>query len=112
MSDAAKSLDILATSLSFLHYFDGLTKLFSNLYLAKFLHTLAKVLSTFFSCFFSLIFMDTANVKLRNQYSNHVSSCISYYIELDFTTFDLLVTLDNIELIFREFKSARAGTSG
>lgn len=33
---------------------------------------------------------------------------MSYYIELDYT-FDLLVMPDNTELIFREFKSARAG---
>jgi len=38
MSDVAKNFDILATNLSVLHnYFDGLTKLFSDLYLAKFL---------------------------------------------------------------------------
>jgi len=35
-SSAAKNLDILAISLCVLHnYFDNLTKLFSNLYLAK-----------------------------------------------------------------------------
>jgi len=39
---------ILATNLSVLHnYFDGLTKLFSDLYLAKFLYILAKL---FFFC--------------------------------------------------------------
>jgi len=38
MSNAAKSFNILTTSLSVLrNYFDGLTKLFSNLYLVKFL---------------------------------------------------------------------------
>ena len=38
MSNAVKKFDILATSLSVLHnYFDGLTKLFSDLYQAKFL---------------------------------------------------------------------------
>jgi len=37
MDNAAKSFDILATSLSVLHnYFDSSTKLFSDLYLAKF----------------------------------------------------------------------------
>jgi len=39
----AKSFDILTTSLSVLHnYFDGPIKLFSNLYLAKFLDFSAK----------------------------------------------------------------------
>jgi len=39
MNNAAKNFDILATSLSILHnYFDGLTKLFPDLYLG----TLAK----------------------------------------------------------------------
>jgi len=43
MSDAAKSFDILA-SLNVVHnHFDGSTKLFSNLYLAKFLNTSAKL---------------------------------------------------------------------
>jgi len=47
MSDVAKNFDILATNLSILHnYCDGLIKLFSNLYLAKFLDILAK----FFPC--------------------------------------------------------------
>jgi len=36
--NAAKNFDILAISLNILYnYFDGLTKLFSDLYLAKFL---------------------------------------------------------------------------
>jgi len=43
MSNAAKNLDILATSLSVLHNYFGLTKIFSDLYLAKFLNTLTKV---------------------------------------------------------------------
>jgi len=43
MSNAAKSFDILATSLSVLHNCsDDLTKLFSNLYLVNFLDILAK----------------------------------------------------------------------
>jgi len=43
MSIAAKNFDILTTSLSVLHnYFDSSTKLFSNLYLAKFLDISAK----------------------------------------------------------------------
>jgi len=43
LRNAAKSFDILATSLSVLHnYFDDLTKLFLDLYLASFLDTLAK----------------------------------------------------------------------
>jgi len=38
MINAAKNFDNLATSLSILHnYFDSSTKLFSDLYLAKFL---------------------------------------------------------------------------
>jgi len=38
MSNVAKNVDILATSLSVLHnYFDGSTKLFLDLYLTKFL---------------------------------------------------------------------------
>jgi len=42
-SNAAKNFDTLATSLSVLqNYFDGLTKLFSNLYPAKFLDILSK----------------------------------------------------------------------
>lgn len=40
-NNAPKSFDILATSLNVLHnYFNSLTKLFLNLYLAKFLNTL------------------------------------------------------------------------
>jgi len=47
MMSNAKNFDILAT-LSVLHnYFDGLTKLFLNLYLAKFLDISAK---SFFTC--------------------------------------------------------------
>jgi len=47
VSNIAKS-DILATNLSILHnYFDDPTKLFSDLYLAKFLDTSAK---PFFLC--------------------------------------------------------------
>jgi len=47
MSNAVKSFDVLATSLHVLHnYFDGLTKLFSDLYLAKFLDISTK---SFFS---------------------------------------------------------------
>jgi len=43
MSHVAKNFDILATSLDILHnYFDGLTKLFLDPYLLKFLNTLAK----------------------------------------------------------------------
>jgi len=43
MSNAAKNFDILTTSLSVLHnYFDSLTKLFLDLYLAKFSDTSAK----------------------------------------------------------------------
>jgi len=45
MNNAAKSFDILATSSSILHNFDSLTKLFSDLYLAKFSDTSAKLLS-------------------------------------------------------------------
>jgi len=42
-SNVAKSFDNLAISLSVLHnYFDRLTKLFSDLYLAKFLDTSSK----------------------------------------------------------------------
>jgi len=44
MSDAAKNFDILATYLNVLHnYFDSLLKLFSDLYLTKFLNTSAKL---------------------------------------------------------------------
>jgi len=43
MSSAVKSFDILTTSLSVLHnYFNGITKLFSDLYLTKFLDILTK----------------------------------------------------------------------
>jgi len=46
MSNAAKNFDILATSLNALHnYFDDLTQLISDRYLAKFLDTLTR------SCF-------------------------------------------------------------
>jgi len=46
MSNAAKSFDVLVISLSVLrNYFDNPTKLFSDLYLAKFFNTSAK------SCF-------------------------------------------------------------
>jgi len=46
MSNAAKSLDILAVSLNILHIIiiDDLTKLFLDLYLAKFLDTTAESL--------------------------------------------------------------------
>jgi len=37
MSNAAKSFDILAINLSVYNYFNNLTKLFSDLYLTKFL---------------------------------------------------------------------------
>jgi len=43
MSHVAKNFDILATSLDILHnYFNGLTKLFLDPYVLKFLNTLAK----------------------------------------------------------------------
>jgi len=43
MSNAAKSFDTLATNLSDLrNYFDSSTKLFSDLYLAKFLDVSVK----------------------------------------------------------------------
>jgi len=49
MSNAAKSFDIPAISLSVLHnYFDGLTKLFSNLYLTTFLDVSVKLLFPYF----------------------------------------------------------------
>jgi len=45
MNNAVKSFDILATKLSVLHnYFDSSTKLFPDLYLAKFLNTSVKPL--------------------------------------------------------------------
>jgi len=47
MSNATKSFDILAISLSVHNYFDSPTKLFSDLHLHKFLETLAK---PFFPC--------------------------------------------------------------
>jgi len=48
MSNAAKNFDILTTSLSVLYnYFDNPIKLFSDLYLVKFLNTSAKL---FFPC--------------------------------------------------------------
>jgi len=57
MSNIVKNFDILATSLSILHnYFDGLIKLFLDLYLAKFLDALAKL---FFPC-------TTKKLKLKN----------------------------------------------
>jgi len=39
MSNAANNFDMPATSSSVLHHFDGLTKLFSDLYPTKFLHS-------------------------------------------------------------------------
>jgi len=42
MSNVAKNFDILATSLNVLYNFDSLIKLFSDLYLAKFLNISAK----------------------------------------------------------------------
>jgi len=43
MSNASKNFDQFSNQLSVLHnYFDGLTKLFSDLYLAKLLHISAK----------------------------------------------------------------------
>jgi len=49
MNNVAKSFDILITNLSVLYsYFDDPTKFFSNVYLAKFLDTLAKLT---FPCF-------------------------------------------------------------
>jgi len=51
MSNVKKNFDILAISLSVLYnYFDGSTKLFSVLYVAKFLNTSAK---SFFPCMIS-----------------------------------------------------------
>jgi len=48
MNNAAKSFDIVSTNLSVLHNYCGSsTKLLSDLYLAKFLHTSAK---SFFPC--------------------------------------------------------------
>jgi len=47
MSNATKNFDILAISLSVLHNYFGLIKLFLDLYLAKSLNTLAK---SFFPC--------------------------------------------------------------
>jgi len=49
MSNTVKNFNILAISLSVLHnYFDDLTKLFSDLYLTKFLDSPTK--SFFFLC--------------------------------------------------------------
>jgi len=42
MSNVPKNFDVLIISLSVLRYFDSLIKLFSDLFLAKFLYTLAK----------------------------------------------------------------------
>jgi len=55
LSNAVKIYNILAISLSVLHnYFNSLTKLFSDLYLAKFLDTLVK---PFFPCKINLKFV-------------------------------------------------------
>ena len=49
MNNVAKNFDILVTNLNVLYsYFDGPTKFFSDVDLAKFLDTLAKLI---FSCF-------------------------------------------------------------
>jgi len=54
MSNTAESFDILTISLSIpYNYFDGLIKLFSDLYLTKFLDVLAK---SFFPCWKDLFF--------------------------------------------------------
>ena len=53
--NAVKSFDILGTSLNILHnYFDGLTKLFSDLYPIKFLDILL-VKPLYHVCFDNLI---------------------------------------------------------
>jgi len=54
MSNAAKNFDNLATSLNVLHYFDSSLKLFSSLYLAKFLDNSAKTVRIYLlsSCLF------------------------------------------------------------
>jgi len=58
MSNAPKNFDILATSSSVLYnYFNSSTKLFSDLYLAKFLDTLhfsKIVLSVLLTCYYYL----------------------------------------------------------
>jgi len=46
MSNAIKSFDILAANLSILHGYFGITKLFLDIYVTKFLDILAK----FFPC--------------------------------------------------------------
>jgi len=57
MSNSAKNLDILATSLSVLHnYLMVQTKLFSDLYLAKFLNTSAFILYISF-CIYIYIYI-------------------------------------------------------
>jgi len=69
-SNAAKNFDILTTNLSVLHnYLNDPTKLFSDLYLVKFLDILAK--SFFFSCFYIRNIMWYCVVAtLRMQYFN------------------------------------------
>jgi len=61
----AKSFNILATSLNVLHnYFNGPNKLFSDLYLAKFLNTSAK---PFFPCTDNqLLSLDFSHINSKN----------------------------------------------
>jgi len=60
--NVAKNFDILATSLSVLHnYFDGLMKLFSNQYLAKFLD--------FAKSFFARSSVKKFNIYIRIKYN-------------------------------------------
>ena len=52
IGSAAKNYDISATNLSVLYnYFDGSIKLFSDLYLIKFLYTLEKFIFMYFIYF-------------------------------------------------------------
>jgi len=56
ISNAAKNFDILATNLNVLYnYFDDLTKLSSNLYLAKFIEASAKSFFSMYICLSCLL---------------------------------------------------------
>jgi len=69
MSNTVKSFDILAIDLRILHnYFDSLIKLFSDLYLAKFLNISAN--RSFRAIEIANNFNPCANICKKNKFSN------------------------------------------
>jgi len=77
MNNAAKSFDILLSVNVQHNYFDGPTKLFSDLYLAKFLVTSAKL---FFPCK-KLFFISIQNFfYLNNIYASRNYDCASVLV--------------------------------